>query len=28
MKDIRKELKNDPEGEFFEILSNISNDKK
>ena len=26
--DIRKQLKNDPEGDFFEILSNISNDKK
>jgi len=26
--DIRKQLKNDPEGDFFEMLSNISNDKK
>ena len=26
--DIRKQLKNDPEGDFFEMFSNISNDKK
>ena len=26
--DIRKQLKNNPEGDFFEMLSNISNDKK
>ncbi len=26
--DIRKQLKNNPEGDFFEMLSNISNEKK